>query len=103
MHLWNKSYGVIYYHLNETSLEKHLRFERKKMWIFLKIFILATISSKRVKTSTEPERTTAQNLRGTLKLDLLRVTTTYYRLQSFRYTAPQSLIAFKRAIHNITV
>ena len=56
------------------------------------------------------------NLSGTLKLDLPRVTSTSYGLQSFRCAAPQvwntlpdnmrpseSLIAFKRAIHNITV
>ena len=62
------------------------------------------------------ERTTAYNLRGTLKVDLPRVTTTSYGLQSFRYAALQvwnklpdnirtskSLIAFKHAIHNITV
>ena len=62
------------------------------------------------------ERTTAYNLRGTLKVDLPRVTTTSYGLQSFRYAAPQvwnklpdnirtseSLIAFKRTIHNISV
>ena len=57
----------------------------------------------------------AYNLRGTLKLNLPRVTTTTYGLQSFRYAATQvwnmlpddirtseSLIAFKRAIQNIT-
>ena len=62
------------------------------------------------------ERTTAYNLRGTPKVDLPRVTTTSYGLQSFRYAAPQvwnklpdnirtseSLIAFKRTIHNISV
>ena len=61
------------------------------------------------------ERTTAYNLRGILKVDLPRVTTTSYGLQSFRYAALQvwnklpdnirtskSLIAFKHAIHNIT-
>ena len=55
-------------------------------------------------------------MRGTLKLNLPRVTTTSYGLQSFRYAAPQvwnelpdnirtseSLITFKRVIHNITV
>ena len=49
-------------------------------------------------------------------MDLPRVTTTSYGLQSFRYAAPQvwnklpdnirtseSLIAFKRTIHNISV
>ena len=59
--------------------------------------------------------TTVYNLRGTLKLDLPRVTSTSYRLQSFRCAAPQvwntlpdnirpseSVIAFRRAIHNIT-
>ena len=62
------------------------------------------------------EQKTAYNLRGTLKLNLPRVATTSCGLQSFRYAAPQewnrlpdnirtseSLIAFKRAIHNITV
>ena len=62
------------------------------------------------------ERTTAYNLRGILKLDLPRVTTTSFGLKSFRHAAPQvwntlpdnirtseNLIAFKRAIHNITV
>ena len=61
------------------------------------------------------ERKVAYNLRGTLKLNLPRVTTTTYGLQSFRYAATQvwnmlpddirtseSLIAFKRAIQNIT-
>ena len=61
------------------------------------------------------EQTTAYNLRGTLKVDLPRVTTTSCGLQSFRYAAPQvwnklpdnirtseSLVAFKHAIHNIT-
>ena len=61
------------------------------------------------------ERTTAYNLRGTLKVDLPRVTTTSYGLQSFRYVdlqvwnklpdnirTSESLIAFKCAIHNIT-
>ena len=56
------------------------------------------------------------NLRGTQKLDLPRVTTTTYGLHSFRYAATQvwnmlpddirtseSLIAFKRAIQDITV
>ena len=62
------------------------------------------------------ERTTAYNLRGAQKLNQPRVTTTSYGLQSFRYAAPQvwntlpdnirtseSLIAFKRTVHNITV
>ena len=62
------------------------------------------------------ERTTAYNLRGTLKLNLPRVTTTSFGLKSFRHAAPQvwntlpdnirtseNLIGFKRAIHNITV
>ena len=35
------------------------------------------------------ERKTAYNLRGTLKLNLARVTTTSYGLQSFRYAASQ--------------
>ena len=62
------------------------------------------------------ERKVAYNLRGTLKLNLPRVTTTTYGLYSFRYAATQawnmlpddirtseSLIAFKRAIQDITV
>ena len=62
------------------------------------------------------ERKVAYNLRGTLKLNLPRVTTTTYGLHSFRYAATQvwnmlpdgvrtsqSLIAFKRAIQDITV
>ena len=62
------------------------------------------------------ERTTPYNLRGTLKLDLPRVTTIPFGLKSLRHAAPQvwntlpdnirtseNLIAFKRAIHNITV
>ena len=35
------------------------------------------------------QQTTAYNLRGTLKSDLPRVTTTSYGLQSFRYAAPR--------------
>ena len=35
------------------------------------------------------ERTTVYNLGGTLKLNLPRVSTTSYGLQSFRYAAPQ--------------
>ena len=66
--------------------------------------------------SLPKERTTAYNLRGTLKLDLPRVTTTSSGLKSFRHAAPQvwntlpdnirtseNVIAFRRAIHNITV
>ena len=62
------------------------------------------------------ERTTAYNLRGTLKLYLPRVTTTSFGLKSLRHATPQvwntlsdnirtseNLIAFKRAIHNVTV
>ena len=62
------------------------------------------------------ERKVAYNLRGTQKLDLPRVTTTIYGLHSFRYAATrlwnmlpddirtsESLIAFKRAIQDITV
>ena len=62
------------------------------------------------------ERKMAYTLRGTLKLNLPRVATTSCGLQSFRYAAPhewnrlsdnirtsESLIAFRRAIHNITV
>ena len=62
------------------------------------------------------ERTIAYSFRGTLKLNLPRVITTFFGLQPFRYAAPQvwntlpddirtaqSLIDFKRAIHNITV
>lgn len=61
------------------------------------------------------ERKVAYNLRGTLKLNLPRVTPTTYGLHSFRYAATQvwnmlpddirtfeSLIAFKRAIQDIT-
>ena len=61
------------------------------------------------------ERKVAYDLRGTLKLNLPRVTTTTYGLHSFRYAATQvwnmlpddirtseSLIAFKRAIQDIT-
>ena len=61
------------------------------------------------------ERKVAYNLRGTLKLNLPRVTTTTYGLHSFRYAATQgwnmlpddirtaeSLIAFKHAIQDIT-
>ena len=61
------------------------------------------------------ERKVAYNLRGTLKLNLPRVTTTTYGLHSFRYAATQvwnmlpddirtaeSLIAFKPAIQDIT-
>ena len=61
------------------------------------------------------ERKVAYNLRGTLKLNLPRVTTTTYGLHSFRYAATQvwnmlpddirtseSRIAFKRAIQDIT-
>ena len=62
------------------------------------------------------ERKVAYNLRGTLKLNLPRVTTITYGLHSFRYAATQvwnmlpddvirsseSLIAFKRAIQDIT-
>ena len=62
------------------------------------------------------QQTTAYNLRGSLKFDLPRVTTTSYGLQSFRYAAPQvwntlpgnirtseSPIALKCTIQNITV
>ena len=62
------------------------------------------------------QQTTAYNLRGNLKFDLPRVTTTSYGLQSFRYAAPrvwntlpdnirtsESLIALKCTIQNITV
>ena len=62
------------------------------------------------------ERKVAYNLRGTLKLNPPRVTTTTYGLHSFRYAATQvwnmlpddirtsqSLTAFKRAIQDITV
>ena len=62
------------------------------------------------------ERKVAYNLRGTLKLNLPRVTTTTYGLHSFRYAATQvwnmlpddirtsqSLTAFKRAIQDIIV
>lgn len=62
------------------------------------------------------ERKVEYNLRGTQKMDLPRVTTTTYGLHSFRYAATQvwnmlpddirtsqSLIAFKRAIRDITV
>ena len=62
------------------------------------------------------ERKVAYNLRGTLKLNLPRVTTTIHGLHSFRYAVTkvwnmlpddirtsQSLIAFKRAIQDITV
>ena len=63
------------------------------------------------------ERKVVYNLRGTLKLNLLRVTTTIYNgLHSFRYAVTKvwnmlpddirtskSLIAFKRAIQDITV
>ena len=62
------------------------------------------------------QQTTAYSLRGTLKSDLPRVTTTSYGLQSFRYAAPrvwntlpdnirtsESLIALKCTIQNITV
>ena len=62
------------------------------------------------------ERKVAYNLRGTLKLNLPRVTTTTYGLHSFRYAATQvwnimlpddirtseALIDFKRAIQDIT-
>ena len=59
------------------------------------------------------ERKMAYNLKGTLKLNLPRVTKTSYWLQSFRYGALQGwntlpdnirtsefLIVFKRAIHD---
>ena len=62
------------------------------------------------------QQTTAYNLRGTLKLYLPRVTTTSFGLKSLRHATPQvwntlpdnirtseNLIAFKRAIHNVTV